>query len=266
MKLVMLGTGNAAVTACYNTCFVLTEGGKYFLVDGGGGNGVLRQLKGAGIDWKQIGDIFVTHKHIDHLMGIIWMLRMILQNMDRNNYEGQVRLYAHQELIALLKTQAELLLTKKETRFIGEGLLLIPLANGESHEIIGHETAFFDIESNKAKQFGFCMRLNGQERLCCCGDEPYKPCEEKYAKGSKWMMHEAFCLRAQADIFKPYEKDHSTVVDACACAEELGVENLILYHTEDKNIAQRKELYTREGSPFFHGKLYVPEDLETIEL
>ena len=35
MKLTMLGTGNAAVTACYNTCFVLEEKGQYFLVDGG---------------------------------------------------------------------------------------------------------------------------------------------------------------------------------------------------------------------------------------
>ena len=46
----------------------------------------------------------------------------------------------------------------------------------------------------------------------------------------------------------------------------MGVENLVLYHTEDKNIARRKELYTREGSEFFSGKLYVPEDLESIEL
>lgn len=38
MNLTMLGTGNALVTECYNTCFVLEENGKYFMVDGGGGN------------------------------------------------------------------------------------------------------------------------------------------------------------------------------------------------------------------------------------
>lgn len=38
MKLIMLGTGNAAVTKCYNTCFLLSEDNEYFLVDGGGGN------------------------------------------------------------------------------------------------------------------------------------------------------------------------------------------------------------------------------------
>ena len=38
MKLTMLGTGNALVTECYNTCFVLEENEKYFMVDGGGGS------------------------------------------------------------------------------------------------------------------------------------------------------------------------------------------------------------------------------------
>ena len=41
----MLGTGNALVTECYNTCFVLEENEKYFMVDGGGGSAILHQLK-----------------------------------------------------------------------------------------------------------------------------------------------------------------------------------------------------------------------------
>ena len=34
MKLTLLGTGNALVTECYNTCFVLSENDGYFMVDG----------------------------------------------------------------------------------------------------------------------------------------------------------------------------------------------------------------------------------------
>ena len=45
MRLVMLGTGNALATRCYNTCFILEEGERYFLVDAGGGNGILSRLK-----------------------------------------------------------------------------------------------------------------------------------------------------------------------------------------------------------------------------
>ena len=50
MKLTMLGTGNAVVTECYNTCFVLEDDGQYLMVDGGGGSGVLTQLKHAGLN------------------------------------------------------------------------------------------------------------------------------------------------------------------------------------------------------------------------
>ena len=81
MKLTMLGTGNALVTECYNTCFVLEENEKYFMVDGGGGSAILHQLKHAGFNWMDMREIFITHKHIDHLTGIIWMIRMICQNM-----------------------------------------------------------------------------------------------------------------------------------------------------------------------------------------
>ena len=44
------------------------------------------------------------------------------------------------------------------------------------------------------------------------------------------------------------------------------MKNLVLYHTEDKNIRDRKALYTQEGREFFYGRIYVPEDLEEIEL
>ena len=79
-------------------------------------------------------------------------------------------------------------------------------------------------------------------------------------------MHEAFCLYGEADRFHPYEKHHSTVREACMTAEELAVPNLILYHTEETHLAERKELYTEEGRQFYHGNLCVPDDMESFEL
>ena len=240
MKLTMLGTGNALVTECYNTCFVLSDEYGHFLVDGGGGNTVLSQLKKAGVDLMDVHEIFVTHKHVDHIMGIVWVIRIICQNMKKGTYQGEANIYAHDEVIGLLKDMAFKLLNKKVT--------------------------FFDIGSTKAKQFGFQMIYDGGKVLTCCGDEPYNECEEKYAKGSDWMFHEAFCLYGQRDIFNPYEKHHSTVKDASELAENLGVKNLVLYHTEDKNIKKRKELYGAEGREYYHGNLFVPDDLDVIEM
>ena len=110
------------------------------------------------------------------------------------------------------------------------------------------------------------MELDQERKLTCCGDEPYNEENEKYALKSDYLLHEAFCLYDQADIFHPYEKHHSTVKDACQLAEKLKVKNVVLYHSEDQNIENRKELYTKEGKAYFGGKIYVPNDLETIEL
>ena len=49
-------------------------------------------------------------------------------------------------------------------------------------------------------------------------------------------------------------------------ANKMNVKNLLLYHTEDKNIKNRKELYTAEGKQYYQGNLYIPDDLEVIEL
>ena len=266
MELTMLGTGNALVTECYNTCFVIRDQERCFMVDGGGGSTVLHQLKAAGFDWMDMRDIFVTHKHIDHLLGIVWMMRMICQYMRQGEYSGEARIYAHDEVIALLLDLAEKLLQPKETAFIGKRLHLITVADGETKTILDRPVTFFDIHSTKAKQFGFCMDLGDGQKLTCCGDEPYNEAEACYAKGSKWLLHEAFCLDGEAEIFHPYEKHHSTVKDACVLAQELGVEHVLLYHTEDKNIKDRKRLYREEGQKYFSGNLHIPDDLETLVL
>ena len=75
-----------------------------------------------------------------------------------------------------------------------------------------------------------------------------------------------FCLDREKERFHPYKSCHSTVKDACLAGEELGVENLVLYHTEDKNLARRKRLYMEEGRVYFSGNLYIPDDLEELEL
>lgn len=266
MNITMLGTGHAGVTECYNTCFVIENNKQYFMVDGGGGSMVLRQLKHAGLSLMDMREIFVTHKHIDHLLGIVWMIRMICHLMNLGAYKGEAHIYAHEEVIALLRDMAEKLLLQKESRFIDDRLHLIVVSDHEEKTINGSKATFFDIGSTKTKQFGFCMELVGGGKLTCCGDEPYHPREEIYAKNSDWLLHEAFCLYSQADVFKPYEKHHSTVKDACELAEKLKVKNLLLYHTEDTNLPERKKLYLAEGKKYFSGKLLVPDDLESVIL
>lgn len=255
------------VTRCYNTCFALKDDDRYFMVDAGGGNQIMTILQDMKVDVTKIHDIFVTHEHNDHILGMVWMIRMIATKINQGSYEGDLRIYCYDGLINTIQTLCKLTIQTKLTKHFGERIKFIPVADGETKHILDYDITFFDIQSTKAKQFGFTLVLKNGKRFTCLGDENYhEQAEAAYVQDCDWLLHEAFCTYAERDIFKPYEKHHSTAKDACELAEKLGIKNLLLYHTEDKSITERKEKYTAEGAPYFHGKLWVPDDREIIEL
>ena len=265
-ELIILGTGNANAVRCYNTCFALRTGREYFLIDAGGGNGILRQLQDTQIPMEQIHHIFLSHEHTDHLLGMVWMIRLIAARIKQGKYQGDLHLYMHSDLVEPLLTIVRLTVQGKFVKLIGDRILFHPLEDGDTVNILDAEYTFFDIHSEKAKQYGFMTHLPDGRKFVFAGDEPYRECEKKYVEHADWLLHEAFCLYSEREKFKPYEKFHTTVKDACQMAEELGVKTLLLYHTEDENYENRKEMYLEEGKQYFTGRLYVPYDLERFTL
>ena len=265
MRITMLGTGNALVTECYNTCFVLSDDGGNLLVDTGGGNGILHQLRQAGFSLQNIHDVFITHSHIDHILGVIWLIRISAQLMNRNSFSGDINIYSHDEVIALVRELVNRLLLPYQAAYLETRIHLHAIHDGDTLSLIGQEFKFFDICSERTKQFGFRM-THGDMTLTFCGDEPCKPMCERYVQDSEWLIHESFCLYSESERFKPYEKHHSTVKDSSELAQKLGVKNLILTHTEDSDLAHRKQRYTQEGRQYFSGNVYVPDDLESLTL
>ena len=271
-QITMLGTGNATVSQIYNTCFVLQTPSTLMLVDAGGGNGILAQLKKVNVQISDIHHLFVTHAHTDHVLGVIWVIRMVAQC---KGYEGLLHVYGNDKVMKVIKTIIDMILAKKQLAKVAERVVFHQLEDGDSFEVGDMKLECFDIQSTKEKQFGFRAELPSSSYsdesdkplvLACLGDEPYTEQNRRYIVGADWMMCEAFCLYADRDTFKPYEKCHSTALDAGKLAEELGVKNLILYHTEEKTLANRKENYTREAAENFKGRIFVPDDLEVIEL
>ena len=268
-QITMLGTGNATVSQIYNTCFVLQTPSTLMLVDAGGGNGILAQLKKVNVQISDIHHLFVTHAHTDHVLGVIWVIRMVAQC---KGYEGLLHVYGNDKVMKVIKTIIDMILAKKQLAKVAERVVFHQLEDGDCFEVGDMKLECFDIQSTKEKQFGFRAELPSSDEsgkplvLACLGDEPYNELNRRYIVGADWMMCEAFCLYADRDTFKPYEKCHSTALDAGKLAAELGVKNLILYHTEEKTLATRKENYTREAAKNFKGRIFVPDDLEVIEL
>lgn len=264
MKLTMLGTGMAVVKNNYNTCFVLSEDGRHFLVDGGGGNQILKILEEKQIALSDIHDIFVSHAHTDHVLGIIWVIRMLGHMIAADKYQGDLNIYCHEQLSQGICQMCAITLGTKITDLFGKRIHFVSVEHGQKVEILGSKVEIFDLYSKKLKQFGFLMHRNNGEKIVFCGDEPLHEKNMPLVQNCDLMMHEAFCLYEEREIFKPYEKSHSTVKDACELAERLEIKNLLLYHTEDTHGMKRKALYLAEGQQYFHGKLYVPDDGEEM--
>ena len=266
-KLIVLGTGNGGALKCYNTCFALQKDEEYFLVDGGGGNGILANLKKANIDILKVHNIFISHNHTDHILGIIWIIRIIGLRIARNkDYEGNLNIYASDETIDAILTIAKLLSPKIVREILDYRIIFNIIEDREEKEILGCKTTFIDILTRKDKQFGFKIEISNNKYLTFLGDEPFDKRLENIVKDSEWLLHESFCLDGDKTNYKPHEKGHCTVKEASIIASSLNPKNLILWHTEDNDLGNRKELYTKEAKEYYNGNIYVPNDLEVIDL
>jgi ribonuclease Z len=265
-KINILGTGCAMVTKCYNTCFTLADGQEHFLVDTGGGNTILSNLEKLEIHIDKIHHVFISHRHNDHITGIIWIIRAVAQEIINGKYQGNLTIYCHKDNIDAINIISGLLLEKKFTKYIGDRIIFAEIYDRCKLTILNFNIEFFDIKSTKQLQFGFTTTLSNGKKLTFLGDEPFKEELHEFGSDAEYLLHEAYCLYSQKDVFKPYEKHHATVKDACENAAKLNAKTIIMYHTEDKNITNRKKLYTEEGMQYFKGSILVPDDLEVIDL
>lgn len=262
--LTLLGTGYATATNCYNTCFLLRDEEQLLLVDGGGGNTILSQLQKVSVPITSIHHMFLTHAHTDHVLGAVWVVRIILQQMRSGRYEQTLHLWGNDKVLHVLSWICHNTLPNKLVALLDERVQLHVLTDGESFDIGSWHFTAFDIHSTKEKQFGFRLDFPNGTSLTCLGDEPYNEKNKAYVDKVDWLLCEAFCLHGDADRFHPYEKHHSTALDAARLAQSLEVKNLVLYHTEDKTLNTRKTQYTAEAKSSFTGNVFVPNDLESI--
>lgn len=262
--LTMLGTGYATATRCYNTCFTIKWDGNVILVDAGGGNTILNRLEESGTPLNDIHHIYLTHAHTDHVLGAVWVLRMVMQMSRKGDYDGILHVYGHDKVLMVLEWICRQTLPAKLSALIGSVVLLHKVKDGDTFDVADMSITAFDIHSTKEKQFGFRAQWPDGTVIACLGDEPYNEASKPYVQGATWLLSEAFCLFADRDKYKPYEKHHSTALDAARLAATLNARNLVLYHTEDHSLATRKQQYTTEAKTEFIGNVFVPDDLETI--
>ena len=247
-KIIMLGTGHGFVYNCYNTCFLLQNDDEYFLIDTGGSAHIVQNLEKLNINLNKIHNIFISHSHTDHILGLFWLLKRITGMVYSGKYDEKLNIYCNDEVANAIKNIYPNLFPDVYVEEIDRYLKVIVLQNNETKKITN-------------RLYGFETILDNNKKLVFLGDETCNPLLYDRIKNSDYVMHEAFCLDSEQDIFKPYEKKHSTVKSVCENFANLNIKNLILYHTEDTHLANRKELYIGivivDGVIQKNGKCYI---------
>lgn len=264
-KIIMLGTGNGGTIDLYNTCFVVQNENGNFLIDTGGSIEILRRLEQSNIDYKTINNIFISHSHTDHILGLFWFFKKISRLIMRNQITDEINIYCNDVVCDSIKGVAKYILPDKLMNAVYSKVNFVVLNNKDTYNINGIDYEFFDICARGTKQFGFKTQLNNKT-LTFLGDETLNPKINDIVKYSDYVMHEAFCLESEENIFHAYEKHHSTVKHACEIMNELDIKNLILYHTEESHGNDKKSLYETEGIKYFDGNVIVPADMEEINI
>ena len=74
--------------------------------------------------------------------------------------------------------------------------------------------------------------------------------QEKFLKDLEELAKDAGC----SGLWKEFEE------------KAMQIPNLVLWHTEDSNVAGRERLYKSEGKKYYGGNIFVPDDESLIAL
>lgn len=264
-RIIMLGTGAGITQNLYNTCFLLDNGKENLLVDTGGGIEIVKNLKKAGYELTDIHNIFISHCHTDHILGLIWILKILSVKWMRNQYTENVNIYGNQEVSSVIRLLIELMIPKGLIKIIEEHITIFELSQNEDVSVAGYNINFFDLQAKGNQLHGFDIILKNGKRLVFLGDEPCKEVFLERLHDVDYVMHEVYCMDSEEKNFGAYEFKKSTIKTVCEAMKPLNIKNLILFHTEDTH-KDKTQLYSEEAKKYFDNNVIIPNDGDIIEL
>lgn len=295
LDVVFLGTGGSVPTARRATsCLLIRAGGERILVDCG--EGAQRQMqRSTGL--VHVDDIYITHFHADHYLGIPGLLK----TYDLNDRTRPLRVVGPPGLIDLFSA-----LRRIFGRLAYE-VELVEIEPGEALSYDGYEVRAFAVE-HRITAYGYALveetrpghldpetaarlgvpegpqlgRLQRGEtvdgssgpvrpedvmgpartgrKLVIAGDTA--PCEmtRLAAHQAQVLVHDGSFT--QAELARAAETGHSTARQAAELAREAGVEMLALVHVSSRYDVREVLAEAREVFP----EALAPRDFDLVEI
>lgn len=259
-RLVFLGTGYGMPRQSSCSAILVEDETNNLLLDTGGGHDLIRNLYRSKKDPALIKNVFISHHDSDHILGIVPLVRSLRSRKDLQPvsiYGSEITLQAAKSLFTHVQ--------KKQYESVRDLIRFEVVADGQQLTLGLWKATFFDIKSQKTPQFGCLIQFQDKTKLAFLGDEPLQGHNMNIIYGSTVVIHEAFCLDEDKDLFRPHGKAHGTVKDAAINATKAGAQKLVLWHMEDESLETRKDAYCNEARQFFKGEIFVPIDLDHWE-
>jgi len=102
-EIIMLGTGNGGTIDLYNTCFLIKNEKGVLLVDTGGSIELIKRLKQASVNLEDIKDIFISHSHTDHILGLIWLFKKMSRMVMHGEIKEKINIYCNDVVYDAIK-------------------------------------------------------------------------------------------------------------------------------------------------------------------
>ncbi len=295
MDVVFLGTGSSVPTARRSTaCLLARAGGDRMLFDCGEGS--QRQMQRS-IGLVQADEIYITHLHADHYLGIPGLLK----TYDLNGRDRELRVIGPRGLFELFKA------LRRIFGRVGYEIDLIEVEAGEAIRHDGFEVRPFEVE-HRVRALGYALvederpgrfdpeaagrlgvapgpdfkRLQDGEpvdgadgtvdpaqvvgearpgrKVVISGDTT--PCEmtRVAAHEAQLLVHDSSF--ADDEVERAGETGHSTARQAAQLAAEAGVDMLALVHISSRYDVRSVLAEAREAFP----RAIAPRDFDLIEI
>ena len=214
IELLFLGSSNAMTIEKYNTCFLIKQSHNTLLVDTGGGHEILKQFKDNNVTIADIDAIFISHSHIDHILGFPFLFRLMILNQKKMKIICSKKI--KQELMNLLYMDIPTSLEQNKQ------LLDFHLIENSDFYCNFH---FFLVDE---RQYGFILEQEGK-KIVFMGDVPCNDENLEKVKGCDVLIHEAYCsIKDNEEIMH----HHSTVEDVMELSKKIGAKKVVVIHSK----------------------------------
>jgi ribonuclease Z len=256
MQIIFAGTSAAMPSETRSNVSIVIKATSTLLVDCG--PTVPWQLARIGVDHREIGEVFISHVHGDHSLGL--PILFTLGELDGRDWP--IRVYCPSSAVERLKSICRSCYPSQE-KLVEASVEWIGLPEGTStaYPLKGGGMVKTAPGIHGVPDLAYRFEI-GERSVVYSGDTAPAGAIRDLASGADLLLHDATWSES---IDSTTSEDHSSCRQAGQIAAQAGVRRLGLVHLH-KRYRGAEERLLAEAASVFDGEVIVPSDGDLLEL